>query len=101
MAAKLDHVWYEKAADIIASSTSIEERLAVFNEVWSEYSFMANRKIAGFTISYELPNDSIGEMVNDALVSYTGYTLDEIIEFAKEKIRNGTNETNEAAADSE
>ena len=40
-------------------------------------------------------------MVNDALESYTGYTLNDIIKFAKEKIANGTNETHEAATDTE
>lgn len=101
MAAKLDQAWYEKAADIVASSTSPEERLAAFNEVWSEYSFMANRKVAGFTVAYELPNVLIGKMVDDALESCTGYTLAEIIDFAKEKIANGTTEAHKAAANSE
>ena len=101
MAAKLDHAWYEKAADIVASSTSPEERLAALNELWCEYSLMTNRKVAGFTIAYELPDVLIGKMVNDALESYTGYTLAEIIEFAKEKIANGSNETKAATTDTE
>ena len=91
--AKLDQAWYEKAADTIASSTSPEERLATLNELWAEYWFMANRKVAGFTVSYEMPDVLIGRMVNDALESYPGYTLNEIIEFAKEKIANGTKKT--------
>ena len=101
MAAKLDHAWYEKAADIIASSTSTEERLAAFNEVWSEYSFIANRKVAGFTVAYELPVDWVRDMVNDQLKIATGYTLEEVIEFAKEMIKNGTQETKTATSSTE
>lgn len=101
MAAKLDQAWYEKAADIVASSTSPEERLAAFNEVWSEYSFLTGRKVAGLTAAYELPVDWVRDMVNDQLKIATGYTLEEVIDFAKEKIKNGTNEAHEAVADSE
>lgn len=102
MAAMLDHDWYEKAADVLANESSKPaEKLAVLNELWGEYCFIANRKVLGFTISYELPDVLIGNMVNDALVSCTGYTLAEIIEFAKEKMANGTNETHEAATDPE
>lgn len=104
MAAKLDQAWYEKAADIIASSTSPEERLAALNEIWSEYGFIANRKVAGFTIAYELPVDWVRTMVDEQLKSATGYTLAEVIEFAKEKIANGTKrttETHKAAANPE
>jgi len=99
--AKLDRTWYEKAADIIASSASPEERLAALNEIWSEYCFLTSRKVAGLTVAYELPVEWVREMVNDQLKSATGYTLEEIIEFAKEKIANGTNETHETATDPE
>lgn len=102
MAAKLDHEWYEQAADVITNeSSTTAERLAVLNELWGEYSFMANRKICGFSVIYEPPKRTITDIVNDELVKYTGFTLDEIIRFAKEKIENGTNETQEAASNSE
>lgn len=105
MAAKFDHDWYEKAADVLANESSKPaEKLAVLNELWGEYCFIANRKVLGFTVSYELPDVLIGKMINDALESYTGYTLAEIIEFAKEKIANGTKgptETHETAANAE
>lgn len=91
---KLDQVWYEKAADTIASSTSPEERLASLNEIWSEYCSLAS-------VALELPVEWVREMVNDQLKSATGFTLEEVIEFAKEKIKNGKNETHEATADPE
>ena len=99
---KLDQAWYERAADVIASSyTRPEERLGMLNEIWGEYCFMANRKIAGMTVSYELPDKLIEKMVDDVLISGVGLTLAQIFEYAKEMKANGTQKTEAAAPNPE
>ena len=149
----IDQAWYEKAADIIGSSVSTaEERLSTLNEIWQEYLLETNefhhpRQQASFKLS--ISDDDLFKAMKHGFKKATGYTIDEIVKYAKAKkesdlgipvpradscegcdgrssiahglpyqclyccrnygdkhdkkeiTANGTNETNEAAADSE
>lgn len=100
--AKLDQAWYEQAADVIASSyTSPKERLALLNELWGEYLYEKNRVLPGMGLRIKFNVDEALRTMNDALMSATGFTMQQILDYAKEKIANGTTETHEAAADPE
>ena len=101
----IDRAWYEKAADIIGSSASTaEERLSSLNEIWQEYLLETNefhhpRQQVSFKLS--ISDEELFKAMAHGMEKATGYTIEQIIRFAEEMRKNGTNETHEAAADPE
>lgn len=89
--AKLDQGWYERAADIINGSYSTpQERIEIFNDLWCAYLFVLlqlkqTREANLLTIGQAFENTI-------AMIAETE---------SKEMNENGTNETHEAAANSE
>ncbi len=98
----LDQAWYEKAADVIASSyTSPKERLALLNELWGEYLYEKNRVLPGMGLRIKIDGDQARRAVDDALISEAGLTLQQVIDYAKEITANGTKETQATTASPE
>lgn len=96
--AKLDQAWYELAADTIQSNHSTpDERIDLFNDLWCAYTLCLMR----MQWRSKTPIEQIRIAFEDAIQIYTGVPLQQILDYAKEIKANGTNETNEAAADSE
>ena len=99
----LGRPFYEKAADIIVSGHQ-EERLAVLNQLWSEYRKECasyDEHTYSYTATMSISGDELYAAFDIALKETTGYTVDQIINFAKEMIKHGTNETQNAASDAE
>ena len=101
----IDQEWYEMAAETIGSSyTTPEERLARLNEIWGEFLLATNEHFYPRQVAYmkiEMPNEALGKAIDTALQETTGFTLDQVIKFAKEMLENGKNEAQTAAADAE
>ena len=96
----LDQSWYERAADTIASSyTRPAERLAMLNELWGEYLLAVNMSAARIAMS--ITGEQWEQMLDKALQEKTGLSLQQIINHAKEMLKNGQNETQAAATGTE
>lgn len=88
----IDQAWYERAADIIGGTDSTaEERLGALNEIWQEYLLETNEfhyPRQAVLVNVDIPKDVIAQAVAEATYAATGYTFDQIVEFAIEKKAN-------------
>lgn len=100
--AKLDQIWYEKAADIIASSyTRPADRLSALNELWGEYLYEINHASAGLKVKIDLSDEWFYQSMNRVLTETIGLTLQQVKDYAEEMMKNGKNETQATVADVE
>ena len=101
----IDQAWYEKAADIIGSNASTaEERLSALNEIWREYILETNefhhpRQHVSFKL--QISDEDLFKAMAHGMEKATGYTIEQIIRFAEEMRKNGSNETKAATTDTE
>lgn len=99
----LGQAFYERAADIMVSGHQ-EERLAAFNQLWGEYRAVCasyDEHVWTYSATMRLSNDELHAAFDTAISEVTGYTIGQIINFAKEMVKNGTHETKNAAPDAE
>lgn len=100
----INQEWYEQAVEIIGSSYATpDERIAKLNEIWSEYLLNKDGWYhpSGFKARVSLSDDDIKKVFERAFQETCGFPLQVIIAYAKEMLKNGTNETQTAAADAE
>lgn len=100
----INQEWYEQAVEIIGSSYATpDERIAKLNEIWSE--FLLNKDgwyhPSGLKARVSLSDDDLNKAFDDALQTVCGLSLQSVIDYAKEMLKNGTNETQTAVADAE
>ena len=89
--ARFDQAWYERAADIINGGYSTPEaRMEVFNDLWCAYLFA----LLQLKQSKEATLETIRQAFESA-IAILNVTED------KEMTKNGTNETQAAAANVE
>ena len=99
----LGQAFYERAADIMTGG-SPEERLAVLNQLWGEYRVECasyDEHVWSYSATMRISNNELCAVFDAAIRETTGYTVDQIINFAKEMMKHGTNETKGTASDTE
>lgn len=101
----LDQAWYEQAAVVIESSyTRPEERLEKLNEIWGEYLLLSkgfNAPPQALVVDIKITDDMFRQAMDNAFQETMGLSLEQVVKYAKEMMKNGTNETQAAAADAE
>ena len=101
----LDQTWYEQAAVVIESSyTRPEERLEKLNEIWGEYLLLSKGyrlPPQTMVVDIKITEDKFRQAMDSALQETTGLSLEQVMKYAKEMMKNGTNEAQAAAADAE
>lgn len=100
----INQEWYEQAAEIIGSThTTPDERVAKLNEIWSEFLLNKNGWYhpSGLKARVSLSDDDLKDVFERAFLTTCGFSLQSIIEYAKEIKENGKNEAQAAATDAE
>ncbi|MPL94056.1 hypothetical protein SDC9_40204 [bioreactor metagenome] len=93
--------FYERAADIMVSG-SPNERLAILNQLWDAYRDECDSYDEHtLTRALQALDDEMRDVIGCVLHITTGFTLEQIIDYAKEMINHVTNETQNAASDPE
>jgi len=99
----LGQAFYERAADTMIGR-SPEERLAVFNQLWNEYRAECasyDEHVWSYTVKMTATDHEIYVICDQVLQANTGLSLRQIVNYAKEMVKHGTNETKNAAPDAE